>query len=395
MSRRVLFLVPDDYGALERKGVAGGILSRDEHGFFDRVITVHPIAMRTSAADLNERHRLLEFDLGRRLRGGALQLAGTPLRALGMLARLVRLVREERIDLIRATDPFFMGLLAWALSRLTGRPFCVSIHADYDHHFALTPVVGRLGLLRRLARGLPSVVLRRADLVLPIRGNLARWAEQRGAAPERIRVIPHGIDMRRFPAGRVGIPPDLGIPADAELVTFVGRLSRYNYVHEVVDAAARLLAERPRLHVVLLGDGEEREGLERRCEREGLGGRLHLVGFRPAPVVAAAQAAAGAVLAPRGGFSLLEACAAGAAVVVYDVDWHRDVIVPGETGILLSEHDVDGMVAAARQLLDDPARARRLGGAARAFVAEHFDERRTSDTKRACYQLLLDAEPAP
>ena len=57
----ILFIVPSDYISLQDKGVASMIFERDESGFFNKAINIHPSALKTQDIDLNETHRLIEF----------------------------------------------------------------------------------------------------------------------------------------------------------------------------------------------------------------------------------------------------------------------------------------------------------------------------------------------
>ena len=387
-----MFLVPADYDALRRKGVEHMILERDEHGFFERVVTVHPIADRTQDIELNPVHRLIEFDLGRALSSHThpIERLALPFRGLAAVLKVLRISRTERIDLIRATDPYLMGVLAWVLARVLRRPFCVSVHADYDKNFELTPKTGWSGFLRRMSAWCPRFVFNRADLILPVRRHLADWAESRGASPSRIRIIPHGIDLKIFnraaPAGDCAVWTG---DAGRRIISFAGRLSRYNYIHDVLNVAERVLAIREVVFVIM-GDGEERAALEKRIAASPLLTKgVRLVGARPYADVASLRRCSAVSLCLMGGYSVLEACAAGSAVIAYDVDWHREIIVDGQTGFLVREGDIETLVAAVLRLLDDPPLARRLGAQAQAFVAAHHDETNTSKIKRDCYDYLL------
>src|SRR4030042_6403399 len=101
----ILFIVPSDYASLLEKGVASMILERDEGGFFKRVFNVHPYASRTQTIDLNETHRLIEFGPDYpfsflNFKGGG--LINYLLKPAFVFKRLIRLVKKENIDLIRA-----------------------------------------------------------------------------------------------------------------------------------------------------------------------------------------------------------------------------------------------------------------------------------------------------
>ncbi len=302
---RILFLAQTDYEALERKGVARMVLERDEDGFFERVVTVHPLAARDRIVVLGPVHLIVEYSLGTTLLENTppwLWMFMAPVRLSAVVARLVRLVRRERIQLIRATDAYLMGLLAWIVARLTRIPFCVSVHADYDKRFALTPKSGLRRVLRWLAAPLPSFVLRRADLVLPIREHLAEWAASKGARPGAIRVIPHGIDFAPFVQEPADVRSWTGIGPDARIVSFVGRLANDNYVSDMLEVARRLAARRCDFVLVMVGDGPAGDDVRHSLLADrALAARVRMLGFQPYERVVAIRQASSVALALMGG----------------------------------------------------------------------------------------------
>lgn len=370
------------------------ILERDEGGFFERVVTVHPLAMRNRIIDLNAVHRIHEFSAGTCLHpASAAGLVALPFRLVSIVRRVLRIVREERIDVIRATDAYLMGVLAWIVGRTARIPFCVSIHAPYDTRFALTPKAGVRRLRRVLAGMMPRFVMRRADLVLPIRQHLAESAIAEGAAPGQVRVIPHGIDLAPFDApSAFDVRRELGVPEGAAIVSFVGRLAGDNYIDDLLGVAERLAARRDDFVLVIAGGGDLAPRVDQWLARsDRFVRRVRVVGFWPYEKVIALRRASTAALTLMGGFSLIEACVAGCAPVAYDVEWHRELVVDGTTGFLVPEGDVDAAVASVERLLDDRALASRMGLAARLLASERHDVRRTSQIKREAYQLLLTA----
>ena len=397
MRPRILFLVPADYDALRRKGVDRMILERDEDGFFERVLTVHPLAMHDRTIDLTPVHRILEFSAGRCVQPASVGgMVALPFRLLSVARRLRRVVREERIDVIRANDAYLMGLLGWMLARRSGLPFCVSIHAPYDARFALTPASGLRWIRRRLVSRLPRFVLRRAGLVLPIRDHLATAAIAGGARPDRVRVIPHGIDLQPFTgAGAVDIRRELGIGPDVAIISFVGRLSGDNYVDDLLAVAERLAARRQDFVLVIAGGGELAPRVDEWMARSAHAARhVRVVGFWPRDKVIALRQASLVALVFMGGFSLIEACAAGCVPIAYDVEWHHELVIDGVTGILAAERDIEAVVAGIERLLDDRALAERMGRVARKTAFERHDIRRTSQLKREAYQSLIDGAGA-
>jgi glycosyltransferase involved in cell wall biosynthesis len=371
---RILFLVPAELDALRKKGVDRMILERDENGFFERVVTVHPLTPTARTVDLNATHRV--YELGASL---------LPWRLWGAFSGAARIAREERVDLVRATDAYLMGLIAWRVSRARRIPFCVSVHADYAKRFALAPARGLQAWLRRAAARLSPFVLRRADMVMPIRESLVPSLVASGADPARVRVIPHGIDLSPFT--RPAAADDFGV-GGRKIVSFVGRLTADNYAADVAAVIARVAATRDDVAFVLMGEGPDEPLIK--AVMATYPDAVRLLPFQPRERVAALRLQSAASLCLMAGFSLIEACAAGSPPIAYDVEWHRELVREHDTGMLVREHDVDGVVRAIEWLLDHPAEATAMGARARALAFAHHDLAATTHIKRECYLALLN-----
>jgi glycosyltransferase involved in cell wall biosynthesis len=373
---RILFLVPAELEALRKKGVDRMILERDEFGFFERVVTIHPLTATARIVDLNATHRV--YELGGRL---------SPLSLARVCRDAVRIAREERVNLVRATDAYLMGLIAWRVARALGIPFCVSVHADYAKRFALSPAAGARRVMRGIATRLSPFVLRRADLVLPIRESLVPALVAAGAAASRIRVIPHGVDLSMFNASDAMDCDDFDVPAGKLIVSVVGRLTADNYAADLEAAIARVAGRRKDVMFVIVGEGPEAPRFQRLLDEYP--DAVRVWPFQSRERVARLRRRSAASLCLMAGFSLIEACAAGSPPIAYDVEWHRELVQNGVTGYLVAEHDVDGVVGAIERLLDTPAERTAMGARARALAFERHDLAATSRIKQQCYTALL------
>jgi glycosyltransferase involved in cell wall biosynthesis len=395
---RLLLISASDYQSAVIKGVVSMLTDFDEGGFFERVLIAFPFARTTTMVKLSD--RVSVHDIGtdwlpfaqsvRRLRRMA-----APLHVLRTLAVLVRYVRREGVNVIRATDPCFSGLIAWGTSRLTGRPFCVSIHADLDQRHRLGGVSAGATIFgsRQLARSVERFVIRRADMVMPIRDSLRPYALLLGARPDRLRVIPHGTNLRDFvnPAA-LDVAAHFGIAPGTKIVSFAGRVVRENYVDDVLELARRLGAAREDFIILMVGGGLDEPRISGLVQADPVLRKfVRLVGFMPRNVVAALRQASTVSLCLMGGFSLIEACAAASPVVSYDVEWHRELVRDGETGFLIPEHDIDRLTVVVSRLLDDPTFGAALGRAAQALALSRHDLEITTAIKRRCYSEIIAA----
>jgi len=220
---------------------------------------------------------------------------------------------------------------AWVAAR-TERPFVVTLH----------------GTDIALAERLPAfarAIVKRARVVVAVSSAIADAAHRLGA--EDVRVIPNGVELPAEP-GRETEPPQ---------ILYAGRLSREKGVLELAEAGRGL-------PLVVVGDGPLRKRIPQAR------------GAVPRPELERLYAGAAVVACPsrREGFGVtcLEAMAYGKPVVASAVGGLRDLVVDGETGVLVPPRDPAALRAALGSLLGDRDRRLRLGAAARERARKHF-----------------------
>jgi glycosyltransferase involved in cell wall biosynthesis len=267
-----------------------------------------------------------------------------------------------------AHDPALVALLA---HRLTGVPWSFTAHARDLWQVPSGAVAERVGSARVTVACCQAGAEHLRELVGP---------ELR----ERVRLVHHGVDVRRFqPAPREGPRP----PGPPRIVS-VGRLVEKKG-HDDLLAACRLLKDRgQRFQLDVYGDGPLRERLEAEIARLDLGDEVALLGARPrGELLPALQAADVFALTPavtpdgdRDGIPnvLLEAMACGLPVVTTAVGGIGEVVTHGSSGLLAPPHDVDAIAGQLRSLLVDEGARRRIGEVARRTVVEGFDARDAS-----------------
>lgn len=386
---RILFLVPEDYAALQAKGITHMILERDEKGFFEKVITVHPIAYKTQVIKLNKQHTLYEFNLRKLFYPTfyGLLMPFLPIKFLIMIFHLLRVIRSEKIDLIRATDPYLMGLIAWILSRITGIPYCISIHSDYPLVFALNPQTGFKKLLRTVARWIPDFVSPRAHMMLPISGYLKRVISNR-VKDDHIKVIYHGIDFQFEPES--DLKKKFNLPDNKKIISYVARLSNDNYVNDILKTMEKLLKIRNDFILVMVGGGELEEHIKQWiAQQPGREQSLYLLGFQPNHIGRSIRYISDISLCLMSGFSLIEAAAAETPLISYDIEWHYELVTSHVTGFLVREHDLDNLTKSICYLLDHPHEAMAMGKNARKIAMERHELKQTMHEKQLCYSNLI------
>jgi len=386
----ILFIVPSDYTSLLAKGVIHLILERDERGFFKKVFSAHPYASRTQTLALNETHQVIEF--GPNYPCSILnfkygRIINYLLKPALIIKVLTNLIKREHIDVIRATDGFWCGFYAWAVSKLAGIPFCISIHTNYERYFRQ---IGRKRGMPLLFKMFERFTLPRAHLVMPIREHIVQGMLSMGVDPNRICVIPHGISTEEFLIPEnVEIFERFGIPLGKKVISFVGRLARDNYVYDIVEVTRRISMMRSDFIVLLVGDGLEHNGLKSLVQEYGLSSIVMFTGFQPRDIVISIRSRSLMSLCLKGGFSLIESCVAGCPSISYDIEWHYELVKNGETGFLIEESNLDAVTEAVIYLLDHPEQAREMGAKARKLAIARHDLSHTTEVKRNYYRKLL------
>ncbi len=218
-------------------------------------------------------------------------------------------------------------------------------------------------------------------------------------------IIHHGIDVETYrpPADRLAAFAATGLPGKYGIGTF-GRVRRQKGVDLFVEAACRLLPKYPDFAGVVIGfvSVDNRlfvEGLKQRIAVAGLSDRIRFLGELPIQDVPLwYQRISIYVFASRVegfGLTMLEAMAAGDAVVATRAGSAETVIADGETGVLAPIDDVDGLVQALEPLMRNPERMKDMGARARARIIEDFSRDREVDEIVSVYRSLWQDDVAP
>jgi glycosyltransferase involved in cell wall biosynthesis len=340
----VLFLVTNfDRGGAERilTRCARG-LPRDKYG--------------VRAAALQGRSRAITADL---TRGGIpiYDLDMTWKGDLRVLLRLARLLRAERIRIL-CTFMFHPTLLGRVVGWLCGVPVRISSER----------IMGWEGRVRRLLNRWTAGL---ATHVVAVSDRVAEYAAQEfRIPPDRLSTIYNGVDLDSFrpiPRGRGGETAVIGSTA---------RLHAKNDLSALLQAFARVSARRPGTRLLLVGRGPEEARLRALATSLGISAAVQFAGeqaevgsyLHRMDVYAQSSVAEGM---PN---SVLEAMATGLPVVATSVGGTPEVVVDGETGLLVPSRDPAALADALLKLLETPGMAEAFGRAGRARVEAHFGE---------------------
>jgi len=325
----------------------------------------------------------------------------TPVGDLVALARCVRLLLRIRPDIVHGHTPKG-GLVAMIGAFLTRVP--VRIYTVHG-----LPLETARGLRRVLLRGTERLSCLLAHRVQAVSPSLLRRIVDEGlCAAGKVRVLGEGTINGVDAEGRFAPSPGLdragaelrrrlGIPPEAPVIGFVGRIVRDKGVADLVAAWRRLRFERPDVHVLVVGAFEPQDALPREVERVlRFDPWIHLTG--PVDSTPEFLAAMDVVALPsyREGFPQvpLEAAAMERPVVATRVTGCVDAIADGRTGTLVPPGDAEALAGALRRYLLDPELRRRHGREGRLRVLRHFRPERLWGEMEREYREALAARAA-
>lgn len=222
--------------------------------------------------------------------------------------------------------------------------------------------------------------------------SVAEFYRARGVPAERIVVIPNGIDIpESVPASREEVLAEFNLPADALVAGYVGRLARQKRVADLVWAIEVLQHLNDHARCLIVGDGPERGRLvsmarDLRChEWVRFAGHRHDV-----PRLMAAFDVFWLASNFEGQSNgVMEAMAAGLPVVASNIPPNAELVIDGETGILVDVGDRPGFARCAVQLLADSERAKQMGNAGRQRMRDEFNVEKMVDAHVSLYREVV------
>lgn len=295
------------------------------------------------------------------------------LMAIGAYARLRRLKREGRLDILDAHFGYPDGYAAGLLGAWLKVPVTVTLRGT-EQRQVQDPV-----LRKRL-----TSALHRVDRIFTVCESLRQVALSLGIAPTKVRVVGNGVDIDRFrPVAQAPARATLGLPTDAKVLVTVGGLVERKGFHRVMACLPALRREFPALHYLVVGgpspEGDWTARLKALSASMQIDDCVHFLGPVPPDDLNQVLSAADVfVLSTRNeGWAnvLLEALACGLPVVATDVGGNQEVVCSPALGEIVPFDDEAALADALRRALREPWDRIAL----RAYAEANTWDRRTDD----------------
>jgi glycosyltransferase involved in cell wall biosynthesis len=361
---------------LARRGHQVTVLAPAFEGLTDHLIDGVPV-MRFRYSPRRWERLTHEQGAPNRIRNPWYQLLGAPYLWMGCRAAR-RLALRQRFDLVHVHWPFPHEPIGSAAARICAAPLVMTAHGA---EFALAR--RKLWVAACLKRS-----LRKADLLIANSSDTA--AQIRSLSHCEATVLPFGSSV-------VPYLPRLRSAGPAR-VLFTGRLIQRKGV-EYLLRAVPLVLHRRHVQFVITGDGDERHRLETLCNQLGIAHAVQFLGFVSNQRLTEEYARCDvwvnpAIVDDRGdteglGVGAIEAYAHNKPVVASNVGGIPDVVIHEKTGLLVPEKDPRALASAILGLVDDPAKAHRLGTTGRRFAEHRFNWDHITDQLESLYRSVL------
>lgn len=378
----------DLVGALDRASVDPVVVSGQPQPFLEQAFpgcSVHHWRVRVrwhhGSTEGGPLARWVDRGPARRLRGVVSGAAWTLRQDLPDALRLARIGRRHAVDLVHLNNTVesqHAGLLAARMLRVP----CVA-HA----RGLQTP--------NRSARRYARIPARHVAISGVIEENLRAL----GVGPDRIAVVPDGIDLEQFhPAAP---PPtlrrELGIPEGAPVFGSFGRIMTWKGVRELVNASALVMRALPSAYALVVGDASDGEReyddeVRALARALGIGDRVLFLGHRAdvPELMRLCDVIVHSSIEPEPfGRVVAEGMAVGKPVVAASSGGPTEMVVPGETGALVDPRDARALASAIEDLLSDPEGAARMGRKAAARARAEYSASRCAERVLGIYREVL------
>ena len=344
-------------------------------------------------------HKVFVFTLGDEdyeddelyvIRSPAIPLSDTGYHLSFLFSRRAR-KKIKTMDVLHVHHPFLTGRQAVSMGKRYDIPVVYTNHTRYHLQASYYVPFVPEELSRVLLEAYLPDFTEQCDLVVVPSQGTARALRELGVTCH-VEVIPNGVDVARFQHPPAPLSKrDLGLGDEAVVAVMVGRLGPEKNLFFLLRSFARIAGDVPDLHLVIIGDGPDKEELEEMIQLLGLASRVHLVGETPYEEMpnwlALGDFFAFPSVSESHPLAVLEALAAGLPVLGIPGPGVEDTIVDGVNG-LLSPEDTIAFAAQMRRLTTEPELRTRLVARARETCGQ-YDIRRTSATLLAHYERLV------
>ena len=281
--------------------------------------------------------------------------------------RLEQVYLQEKPDIIQTHSPMFNAMAALKVGRKYSVPVTYEVRALWEDAAVDTGKTKQGSLRYKLIRAMEQRVFEQADRVSCICNGLKQEIISRGISESKVYVTPNAVDIEKFTKIQSRDPEiesQLNLQ-DKKVIAFIGSYFRYEGLAYAIKAMPLILKENPKVHLLLVGGGNDESYLKSLTTSLKLQDNVTFVGRVPFKEVSRYYSVADALIFPRESIRLtelvtplkpLEAMAQFKPVFASDIGGHRELIRHDETGILFEPDSPEALAKSVLEYIDDEAR---------------------------------------
>ena len=318
---------------------------------------------------------------------------------------LIEKARKVRPALIQAASNHVNGAIGLTAARALGLPFIYEVRGLWHmSRVARQPHFLHHAEYKAMDEAEVAICLE-ADVVLAITHAVRYYLIEKGVSPERILVLPNGVDTKRF----VPIKQDHSLRKELEIgegtvIGYVGSFVKYEGLDLLIEAFAKLSAERSDVYLLLVGDGQIRNGLEALVDEHDLREKVRFTGRVPHEEVNRYHSIIDIAPFPRtpdivcefiSPLKPFESMAMGQVVVGSNVAALKEIIVDGEHGRLFRKGDSHHLYEVLESIISHPKEMAQLRASGLAWVKKHRDWNSLASYLNNIHEAVLDGGSRP
>ena len=390
MSRKLLvFQTAYTYAQMKENDILDFFTSKDLGGYFEKVITVNGFGKYTEGSCLNGMPLLIEHDhthtyieatnskykLFKRV-----PLFNFLFSQIRLICFLRRVLAETKVDIVRAEDPRYNGIIGFFFSSVLRIPLVVGNWGNPDTIRNLTgkPMAPRLFKSINFEKFVERNVFRNADLCIAQNTDNLDYIRQYGVSREKLGIFRLGNAINSVHFNEPGMrrkfdfAGNYGIDTSKSIFVCVSALEKRKIIEDALIVLS-IVNDEKKSHLILLGSGTYESEYRQLSRNLGIEKNVTFAGLVDQFTLSEILANSNVILSPLTGRALAEGMLSATPVVAYDIDCHPDFISDGLNGYIVEYRNCQEMALKALALLNNPELSRSLGNEGRRTIKELMD----------------------
>jgi glycosyltransferase involved in cell wall biosynthesis len=334
--------------------------------------------------------------------GGASRNPQTDLVLFSLFSSIVSamLISSKKINVLHERAMPFQ-VVGTILSKLFSRPLVLEVNGLLLDELV---VLGRLkekSFLEHVGRRIYQAMLRAATSIIFVSKYVCnKTCAEYSLDAQRCVVIHNGVDVDLFSPANGSRKPALSMPKfkNKKTIVFSGSLQPWHGLEYAIRAMPRILTAEEDAHLIVVGDGPQRNYLTSLCEELGISSNVSFLGFQPYNMVPRYLSIAGVLIAPFSSMGsriagcplkIMEYMSVGRPIVSTSLEWVTEILENDKTALLVPQTDPRSLAEPVVRLLEDKVLAERLGANARKKAVEELSWAQVAARYREVYEKAL------